>query len=99
MHGIADRLVSVGCGERRPSHPVRDPRAEGRPDALLASRLLRLSGLPDVTFTNREIDAFAEALAEGKSVPAAAKAAGYTASFGKALLDRLCEIVGLRQAR
>lgn len=52
-----------------------------------------------MTFTNREIDAFAEALAEGKSVPAAAKAAGYTASFGKALLDRLCEIVGLRQAR
>lgn len=47
-----------------------------------------------MSFTKREIDDFAEALAEGKSVPAAARAAGFTASFGKPLFDRLCELVG-----
>jgi hypothetical protein len=52
-----------------------------------------------MTFTRREMDDFAEALAEGKSVPAAALAAGYTASFGRAMLDHLCKLVGRRQAR
>lgn len=52
-----------------------------------------------MTFPKRDLDQFAEALANGASVPAAAKAAGYTASFGKALLDRLCEVVSWRQAR
>lgn len=52
-----------------------------------------------MSFSKREMDVFAEALAEGKSVPAAAVAAGYTASFGSAMLDHLCKLVGLRQAR
>lgn len=40
-------------------------------------------------FTARELDLFAEALAEGKSVAAAAKAAGYGPAVGPDLLHTL----------
>ena len=46
------------------------------------------------SFSRKDKAAFAEALSRGKSPPAAARAAGFTASFGAALLDALISDIG-----
>ena len=52
-----------------------------------------------MSYTKNDLARFAEALANEKSIPAAAVAAGFSASFGPDLYDRVCRDLGYRQAR
>lgn len=54
--------------------------------------------MPRHSFTKKELNKFADALAAGASLAAAARRAGFTASFAQALFDAITEPMGAQAA-